>query len=1177
MNHLSIAIIRTKSLTIKAHFDYLIIEEGNKIKFFETVNIAIGGSFDFSSFKKQIIQYFNLPQTIEIDGTLSPVDFENPPTLFKSSPRDPEATAYLYEFSAPQRDAIILGQQSNSDYWKNIKWIPEADLNSNQWIAHQSYLFERESPFNPPKFSNEYRASIKKIVSAKQTGKLVIFAGAGVSIDSNVPLWRALVDEMKNDLSTHVTDIYDVPDLYYHSRGEKEFHEKVREISNYGKTKFNGVHKKIITLNPVHVITTNYDTHFEQVVENLGLPFSIIRADLDLPYSRGNSLIVKMHGDFDLRNIVLRKTEYDNYEKDFSLILSFIRECFASKLILFIGFSFTDENLKRILNSVKVILEKDIQRPYLYNASSEKDSTQMKESLDQQGIRLLTHESAIDDYFNQIKTSEDQEAIKELSAKGQNTYKFLKVLEEFDPISDSLENLDIQNQFIKSLERFESFGAIPIEILEKITPFKLKHHPKSQHSVNATYSHYEPFHLETLNEELLTYLNSRKNKEGKIDFYTYKNNSTSEQEIKISRYLKLLYSSGIHCIKRKSDTQSYHLRLNPVNAADECYCTRCLFDRFEWKSLIYALNSINAKALCKRDFYNEGLLTSYGFLKTGQLIKAFYALEEVKRESIKTAKHIDYFIACYNQKLLKPLLATFYESNFSDEAKDVIIQKIDSTDLYQILNDLPAERDVKECLKLIMENKIHSSMLSNMENEFETVKENYHNYQKESYWSSGPNHWYMIQSYFFLTSSFYHQNLLFNDENYSFSKMASIYFETMIANYTISKKYTHKIEKLPLFFGETLINFGYASDITDLFKQYRVTSLSFDGGVKSLVNEFKNFLDSGYEQTNLFGEKINSDPSYYSLIQNSHYFRNRITRTFNNFSILLLHCELEPDDVNLVIEKTINFLSVNPAFNASNSHTYFSKFINQYINTISEVNLQKLAFYVLSPDIWTSSLIPSFCNSLIVKTNKHRLFGEDFFQKLIRRTDEKREWPLSLTQTIPFYVLLQPEQQKKFSMLIDTTFNNLNNSRWEVIIKAYSWKMWNPKDQPTIFEPFFNSVAQESVSFPEYTILESGMPEGNDFRPWNHLYLVIQMIYSYNLFEAEFTKKLYSNLKLNMYQWILNPGEFNYDYFEIKWLLTFSRPEILRELKKNQSLSRAIESGLKKNYNPKVAELYYSS
>ena len=422
-----------------------------------------------------------------------------------------------------------------------------------------------------------------------------------------------------------------------------------------------------------------------------------------------------MHGDFSLRNIVLRKTDYDNYEDCFPLILSFVRETFASKLVLFVGFSFSDENLKSIISSVRQILKKDIQQPYLFsNLESESEVRDMKKTLHEQGVRVLQYEDAIDEYFAQIRTLADEGALAVLNDKSQKVYKLLKVIEEFDMISDSLENKEIKEQFIHSLERFKELGSIPVDVIMSMTPFKIKRQPKGQDEVKAQYNYYDPFHLETLNEDLLTFLKGMLVND-EIPFLTYRDIGKTQEAQRLDKCLKLVYSSGIHCIRRKSDTESKHFRLEPVNQSNkQCGCVRCLYDRYDFKKLIYSLTSLSAKALCKSDFYDEGLLEAYGFLKAGQIIKSFYALEEARRVSLKSELYITYFIASYNQTLLRPMLRIFYEANYEEGEVDKVIQKIDTIDLYTILHNLPVARDIKQCLKLVIENNVYKVMFSKM-------------------------------------------------------------------------------------------------------------------------------------------------------------------------------------------------------------------------------------------------------------------------------------------------------------------------------------------------------------------------------------------------------------------------------------------------------------------------------
>lgn len=651
-----------------------------------------------------------------------------------------------------------------------------------------------------------------------------------------------------------------------------------------------------------------------------------------------------------------------------------------------------------------------------------------------------------------------------------------------------------------------------------------------------------------------------------------------EEEQKINRYLKLVYSSGARCIRRKSDTESMHLRLNPINkGGEQCQCARCLHDRFDLKKLIYSLNSASARSICRGDFHDEGLTEAYGFLKTGQIIKAFYALEVVRRKSLKSERYLTYFIASYNQTLLPPMLKTFYETNYNEQEAEQIIEKIDSLDLYRILHDLPTAKDIKRCQQYIMENTIYKSMLGRMEDEFEEIRKTYDSYKKNGYYSSGPNYWYRFQAYFYLTWNFYHQNLLFTDENYSFSKMAYLYLEGLIVSYTTSSQYEQRLEAFPPFFAQIFVQYGYASDTTKLLKKYEVKELRFEGSLSDLVKEFEQFLESGFERTTLLGERISRDSSYSALTESSTYFRHRITRTFNNFLVLLMHAPLQESEANRVIGKVLDFLSVSEIFNASNSHEYFSAFIKHYIRFIDNVNIQKTGFYILSDNIWSGSLVRSFCNALITIRKIKHIYDEHFYLKLSRRIEEKKKWTVSVGEIVPFYSLLKPEQQEKLSTLFRNHIGEAKGKRWDLINTACHWQMWNPKDDKETFDEFSNHVLDQAINFPEYEISDEGQPLGRNFQPWNDLYLVVHMIYSYELFDLPVVSQLHDAVRSNMFKWILKPNDFDYSLFEIKWLLVFPSSVFLQTLKNSSLLQEAIDRGLKSKYNAKVSELLYTA
>lgn len=297
-------------------------------------------------------------------------------------------------------------------------------------------------------------SNLLHIQQASRENRLVVFVGAGVSRNSGIPIWNDLIKMMKLELPDKLANDMDalkVAQLYKDARGHKEYMDKVKEVLLYNKAVPNPLHKRILALNPCHMITTNYDDLIEQELLNEFIQYAVVREDRDIPQMIYPNALVKMHGDYVTDNIVLTETDYYNYLNNFPLIRAFVLSLFASKLVLFVGFSFADLNLKMILNELKGVLSENIQRAYLL--SCEEPDSVTKQYFEKKGINVL--------YFNEkdidLINGSDYPA-NSLSGIGLLTDKILFAIKNYSPISKNDLASYIYTRIMSYNKELRSFG-----------------------------------------------------------------------------------------------------------------------------------------------------------------------------------------------------------------------------------------------------------------------------------------------------------------------------------------------------------------------------------------------------------------------------------------------------------------------------------------------------------------------------------------------------------------------------------------------------------------------------------------------------------------------------------------------------------------------------------------------
>ncbi|MCD5461900.1 SIR2 family protein [Lactobacillus delbrueckii subsp. bulgaricus] len=213
-----------------------------------------------------------------------------------------------------------------------------------------------------------YEEAKKIIKDAMLNKNLVLFVGAGVSKNSGMPLWSEAVDQIAKAVGVDPKkfDNLKIPQFYYNDRGKKEYTQFMKQIFRYGDVlKPCEIHNQIVDFDLDTIITTNYDNLIEQAFQNRNQVIQPICQDSDLSYAQPGKELIKMHGDFEHDNFVLKEDDYLNYSENFKLIENYVKSLVGSKVILFIGYSFSDPDTKQIFTWVKNTLKDDAQRAYM--------------------------------------------------------------------------------------------------------------------------------------------------------------------------------------------------------------------------------------------------------------------------------------------------------------------------------------------------------------------------------------------------------------------------------------------------------------------------------------------------------------------------------------------------------------------------------------------------------------------------------------------------------------------------------------------------------------------------------------------------------------------------------------------------------------------------------------------
>ena len=247
--------------------------------------------------------------------------------------------------------------------------------------------------------------SVMRIQEAKEKNQLVVFVGSGVSNNSNLPTWSDLIESIAKEVK-HTKcvkpckecdktkckqkekytqqEFLQIPE-YLYVKGKRRYYKFIQDCLNCDNGP-NPIDEEIFRILPHHIITTNFDNLLEKCKNVNAQMYSVVAKDSDLLSRTNENYIIKMHGDLqEPEDIVLRESDYIEYEQKRPLISTFIRSLLINHTFVFIGYSLNDYNLKLIMGWINYYSKfyKVKQRPYNFlitNQSTEKNEKRRLEA-----------------------------------------------------------------------------------------------------------------------------------------------------------------------------------------------------------------------------------------------------------------------------------------------------------------------------------------------------------------------------------------------------------------------------------------------------------------------------------------------------------------------------------------------------------------------------------------------------------------------------------------------------------------------------------------------------------------------------------------------------------------------------------------------------------------------------
>ncbi|MDF1723278.1 MAG: SIR2 family protein [Alcanivorax sp.] len=206
------------------------------------------------------------------------------------------------------------------------------------------------------------------LIEAVKAEKVILFLGAGCSINAGMPSWKSLVVSLLNKLEKYDRNLttlipplendlispLDILDKLAADHKEKIYNHLYETLKRKDQENFY-LQKKLANLSS-KIITTNFDKTLEESTNNEIRVISSI-SNYSMAQLRDiDSYIFKAHGDIEAPDkCAIFSSDYDQLYRSDGMFHEIMRNLIATHTFLFVGFSLTDPYFNRLFDMISNI------------------------------------------------------------------------------------------------------------------------------------------------------------------------------------------------------------------------------------------------------------------------------------------------------------------------------------------------------------------------------------------------------------------------------------------------------------------------------------------------------------------------------------------------------------------------------------------------------------------------------------------------------------------------------------------------------------------------------------------------------------------------------------------------------------------------------------------------------